>query len=132
MILTQITFVFAFKGKSYLSDEHESFRFENFKKNLEIIEKHNSEYSMGIHSYTLGVNYFADWSFDEFKTKMFGTRFNMTHNKVGNTGTFLRLPSHMVLPDEVDWRKEGAVTQVKNQGECGSCWAFSSMHSLFT
>lgn len=115
-------------GKTFLSDEHEAFRFDIFKKNLDLIEKHNSEYSMGLHTYTLGVNYFADWSFEEFKNKMFGTRVgNGTRH---NLGTFLRLPKHISLPDEVDWRKEGAVTEVKNQGECGSCWAFSTTGSL--
>lgn len=119
-------------SKTYLSSEHEQSRFENFKNNLEIIEKHNSEYSMGLHTYTLGVNYFADWTFEEFKNKMFGTRVgnNTRKNKSRYTTTFLRLSSHISLPDQVDWRKEGAVTEVKNQGECGSCWAFSTTGSL--
>lgn len=117
-------------GKTYLSDEHETFRFDIFKENLEIIEKHNSEYSMGIHTYTLGVNYFADWSFDEFKSKMFGTRVGNATRPKNNLGTFMRLPKHISLPDQVDWRKEGAVTEVKNQGECGSCWAFSTTGAL--
>lgn len=117
-------------GKSYLSDEHETFRFDIFSKNLHIIEKHNSEYSMGMHTYTLGVNYFADWTFPEFAEKMLGTRYNMTHNKEANAGTFMRLPKHVQIPDAVDWRTEGAVASVKNQGECGSCWAFSTTGSL--
>lgn len=105
-------------------------RFEIFKKNLDVIEKHNSEYSMGIHSYTLGVNHFADWTFAEFKEKMLGTRLNMTHNKLASSGTFVKLPASIKAPDSVDWRDLGAVTPVKNQGQCGSCWAFSTTGSL--
>lgn len=117
-------------GKTYLSEEHETYRMDIFKKNLHLIEKHNSEYSMGMHTFTLGVNYFADWTFQEFREKMLGTRYNMTHNKQGSSGTFLRLPKGVQIPDAVDWRTEGAVAEVKNQGECGSCWAFSTTGAL--
>jgi len=117
-------------SKAYYSDEHEEFRYGIFKKNLDIIEKHNEEYSMGMHSYTLGVNAFADWTFDEFRDIMFGTRRNMTTNKGGATATFARLPKNVRVPDNTDWREMGAVTPVKNQGRCGSCWAFSTTGSL--
>jgi cathepsin L len=85
---------------------------------------------MGMHSYTLGVNAFADWTFEEFKDIMFGTRRNMTTNKRGATSTFVRLPKNVQIPDNTDWRDMGAVTPVKNQGRCGSCWAFSTTGSL--
>lgn len=117
-------------GKEYLSDEHETYRYGIFKKNMDLIEKHNNEFSMGMHTYTLGVNVFADWSVEEFREKMLGTRFNMTFKKDSSSGTFLRLPSHIKAPDSVDWRENGAVTPVKNQGQCGSCWAFSTTGSL--
>lgn len=114
--------------KEYLNDEHEQYRFEVFKTNVENIEKHNSEYAMGMHSYSLGVNVFADWTVAEFRHHMFGTRYGNATSK--SSGKFMRLPSGVQIPDTVDWRKEGAVTPVKNQGQCGSCWAFSTTGSL--
>ena len=116
-------------GKTYLSDEHEAYRFEIFQKNLDTIEKHNNEYSMGMHTYTLGVNSFADWTFEEFRNALFGTHYNKTHQSSAS-GTFFRLPKYVKIADSVDWRQEGAVTPVKNQGQCGSCWAFSTTGSV--
>lgn len=84
---------------------------------------------MGIHTYRLGINSFADWTAEEFKKTMLGTsiRFSGHYESVGR---FMRLPSHVKIPDSVDWREKGAVTPVKNQGQCGSCWAFSTTGSL--
>jgi cathepsin L len=117
-------------GKVYLSEEHETYRYGVFKANMDLIEKHNSEYSMGMHTYTLGVNSFADWTVEEFREKMLGTRYNMTHQKGASAGTFVRLPPTVKAADNVDWRDLGAVTPVKNQGQCGSCWSFSTTGSL--
>ncbi len=104
-------------GKHYLSEEHDLARQQIFNSNLDHIEKHNNEYSLGLHSYTLGVNAFADWTFQEFREKMLGTRLNMTHRKDASMGTFVKLPKSVTVADAVDWREEGAVTPVKNQGQ---------------
>jgi len=115
--------------KTYLGAEHD-FRFSVFQKNLETIEKHNSEYSMGMHKYRLGINHFADLTAEEFRQKYLGTRLSFRQNTTKSLTTFQSLPGWMTVPDEIDWRKHDIVTPVKNQEQCGSCWAFSTTGSL--
>lgn len=105
-------------------------RFGIFKKNVELIEEHNRNFTAGLTTYTLGINPFADMTFTEFSQKMLGTHLNFTYDKNATSSRFVRLSKKIKLPESIDWREEGAVTPVKNQGECGSCWAFSTTGSL--
>lgn len=116
-------------GKAYLGAELESYRFGIFKNNVEMIEKHNQDYSDGLVTYRLGINGFADWTTEEFRERLLGTRVNRTRG-IKSVGRFLGLPKTVQIPEKVDWREEGAVTPVKNQGQCGSCWAFSTTGSM--
>jgi len=111
----------SYHEKTYETKTEEAQRYAIWRNNLEIVRKHNAEK----HSYTLAMNQFGDLTATEFKFLFLGYR-------QGNStkgSTFLS-PSNVVLPDTVDWRTKGYVTPVKNQKQCGSCWAFSTTGSL--
>jgi cathepsin L len=110
-------------GKVYDATE-ENVRRVIFEKNVQYINQHNLESDLGEHTYTLGINKFADLTHEEFKSLYLHS---MTIKQSGST--FLP-PSNVQIPDSVDWRTQGYVTDVKDQGQCGSCWAFSTTGSL--
>ncbi|XP_073002934.1 cysteine protease XCP1-like [Typha latifolia] len=111
-------------SKSYLSFKDKLRRFEIFKDNLKHIDETNKKTS----SYWLGLNEFADLSHEEFKEKYLGVRRDLPRRREASSN--FRYQDATGLPKSVDWRKKGAVTNVKNQGHCGSCWAFSTVAAV--
>jgi cathepsin L len=113
-------------GKNYATHEDASRR-AIWAKNLAKIAKHNAEADQGVHTYRLGMNHFGDWSHEEFLNYL---GYNKTRNMQKTAGHKFLKPSNFEVPSSVDWRKQGYVTPVKDQGQCGSCWAFSAIASL--
>jgi len=112
-------------NKTYHSTSHAANKFETFKANLDLIKSHNAK---GL-SWTMDVNEFADMSADEFKTFVKG--YGGTKIIVeGIPRRSVNLAGAFTVPEEVDWRTKNAVTDVKNQGQCGSCWSFSTTGSV--
>jgi len=102
-------------GKSYGTKAEFKFRLDQFKQTMAKMAEHESN---SAHGSTVGVNQFSDWTHSEYK-KLLGYK----HVAKESTATELSIEG---LATEVNWVTKGAVTPVKNQGQCGSCWAFST------
>jgi cathepsin L len=111
-------------GKNYVEEE-QSARKATFLNNLDRIRQHNADPSK---TFYMTVNEFADLTNEEFRSKRMGNIPELDESHF--VGEYV--PSkNEDLPDSVDWRtKEGVMTPVKDQGGCGSCWAFSTVETL--
>jgi len=116
-------------GKQYSSDEEVSRR-AIWEANVEIIRQHNLEADMGLHTYTLGMNKYGDMTNQEFNKMMNTLNVNLRDQTLAVDRHTYRAPANVQIPDAVDWRPKGYVTPIKDQGQCGSCWAFSATGSL--
>ncbi|KAL3526812.1 hypothetical protein ACH5RR_011468 [Cinchona calisaya] len=117
-------------GKTYNGFGENEKRFGIFKDNLKFIDEHNSEQNR---TYKVGLNRFADLTNEEYRSMFLGTRIDAKRRFMKSKNVSQRYAFRAgsdFLPESVDWRKKGAVAPIKDQGNCGSCWAFSAVAAV--
>jgi len=104
-------------NKQYSSPAEEALRFENFKLSMDRIQSRNSA--------VFGLTKYSDMSVEEFKSTLLGYVRPESRSDVGVLPT-----GDVNVPQTLDWRTQNMVTPVKDQGQCGSCWAFSTVENI--
>ncbi|KAI5596825.1 hypothetical protein BDE02_02G027300 [Populus trichocarpa] len=110
-------------GKTYVTQEEHDYRFGVFKANLRRAKKHQMIDPTAAH----GVTKFSDLTPKEFRRQFLGLKRRLRLPTDANKAPILPTTD---LPTDYDWRDHGAVTEVKDQGSCGSCWSFSATGAL--
>jgi C1A family cysteine protease len=109
------------KGKFGVSwaPEEEAYRRLIFEKNIIMIEKHNADASQ---TYKMGINQFTVYTTEEFAMRFL--------NVLPTEENAIQEESQVEIIGDIDWVAQGKVSGVKNQGSCGSCWAFSATGTM--
>jgi C1A family cysteine protease len=133
VILLGLALVFAFDdsalftawkaqyNKQYSTVEEEASRFETFKLSIDRVQARNAQSG----TTTFGLTKFADMTPEEFKSTLLGYIRPAEKSDVG-----VLTPKDIDVPQTLDWRTKNMVTPVKNQEQCGSCWAFSVTENI--
>jgi len=99
-----------------------------FEDNLKTIKEHNKKYDAKQVTWKMGLTAYADMTWEEFRQNKLGVSDPQACSATKGPKTVLSEKDD--YPESVDWRLQGVVTPVKDQGNCGSCWTFGTTGCL--
>jgi C1A family cysteine protease len=108
-------------NKAYTTPAEKNYRYSIFVQSAKRVEAHDPK-----SLYRVALNKFSDYTKEEFKIKHLGFRSNSGAKK----NNVVTLPEQNTIPTNWNWNTQGAVTPIKDQGQCGACWTFSTTGSL--
>jgi C1A family cysteine protease len=111
-------------GKVYNTIEEETHRFGVWIQNKKYIDENQGE------EYTLGLNHFSDLTNEEWKAIYLMNKSIIKDFHTEETSSENHIPKDFAAPTTVNWVSQGKTISVLNQGQCGSCWAFSTVESI--
>merc|ERR1712002_91366 len=107
----------------HYSPKEEAVRYANWKKDSEEVLLHNAAFG---NEFTQAVNELSDLSEEEYE-RLYLSSLIIPQ---GPSNATMHVPDNEPMPNAIDWRQQGLVTPIKNQGQCGSCYSFSATGAL--